>query len=88
MIALVRLVVFGFLFLSVVYLGISIYSRSVRRGKLKLQWDEEKREGDRSAFIREGMEAYERSLRHKLILLVYIIPVIVIGTIIYITNYT
>ena len=88
MIALVRLVVFGFLFLSVVYLGISIYSRSVRRGKLKLQWDEEKREGDRSAFIREGMEANECSLRHKLILLVYIIPVIVIGTIIYITNYT
>jgi len=33
------------------------------------------------------MRDYERSLRHKLILLVYIVPVMAIGTIIYVTNY-
>jgi hypothetical protein len=32
---LVRLVVFGFLVLSVVYLSIAFYSRSVRREKLE-----------------------------------------------------
>ena len=87
MMGLVRLLVFGFLFLSVIYLAISVYSRSVRRGKLKAQWDEEGRDGDREAFVRAGMRDYERSLRHKLILLVYIVPVMAIGTIIDVTNY-
>ena len=34
----VRLLVFGFLALSVVYLSISVYSRSVRREKLEDAW--------------------------------------------------
>ena len=42
MIALLRLIVFGFLFLSVIYLSLSWYSRSIRREKLEDSWAEER----------------------------------------------
>lgn len=86
MIGFLRLVVFGFLALSVIYLALSFYSRSVRRGKLAREWDEEGMEGDRDAFIAQGMRDYDRSLRPKLLLGVYVIPVVLIGTIIYVIN--
>ncbi|MDE9451220.1 hypothetical protein J3R80_12165 [Aliiroseovarius sp. Z3] len=76
---LVRLVIFGFIGLSIVYVLVSLYSRSVRLEKLEDQWAEEHPDGDetdREAWLREGMEDYKRSFRPKLILLVYVIPAI------------
>jgi len=88
--AFVRLVVFGFLILTVLYLCISLYSRSVRREKLEKQWDanppEDATPDTRAAFVADGMKAYEAGLRKKLILLVYIIPPVVVGAIIYFIN--
>jgi len=59
MIGAIRLIVFGFLALSVVYLAVSFYSRSVRREKLENWWAEEN-PGDadspeRDAYIEQGM---------------------------------
>ena len=88
MLGFLRLVVFGFIALSVIYLWLSWQSRRHERRRLRALWDEEGRSGDEDAFVAAGMRDYERSLRHRLIVLVYVIPVIVIGTIIYITNYT
>ncbi len=86
----VRLVVFGFLILSVLYLCITLYSRSIRREKLEDEWDANPPEGAtpdmRAIFVKEGMTKYESGLRKKLILLVYVIPPIVVGTIIYFIN--
>lgn len=82
----VRLVVFGFIFLSVVYLLVSIYSRSIRREKLEDEWDEEIKQGDRDAFIAEGMKDYEGSLRKKLILLIFIVPICVVAALFMIVN--
>ncbi|TCO71998.1 hypothetical protein [Rhodovulum euryhalinum] len=87
MIALLRFMLLAFVVLTVVYVCVSLYSRAVRRGKLEREWDEEIRVGDRKAYVREGLEAYDQSLRRRLIAGVYIIPMIVIGTIIYIVNY-
>ena len=86
-----RLAVFGFIALSVVYLLVSIYSRSVRREKLEKAWDTDPaREGaapaDRAAFIAAGMRDYESGLRKKLIMLIYVIPMIVMAVIIYLVN--
>lgn len=86
MFGLARLLVVGFIALTVIYVSVSIYSRSVRRGKLELEWDDEGMEGDKDAWVREGLEDYDRSLRRKLILLVYVIPVVIVGTIIYVVN--
>lgn len=87
MFAFLRFFVLGFLILTVVYIVLSIYSRARRRGLLGREWDEQIGHGDRAAYVREGLEEYDKSLRRKLILGVYIVPILVIGTIIYITNY-
>lgn len=84
----IRLFIFAFIVLTVIYVSISLYSRALRREKLERQWDEEAgQQGDREAFVREGLELYDKSLRRRLILAVYIIPVAIVGTIIYLVNY-
>ena len=83
-----RLVVFGFLALTVVYVCVSLYSRSVRLEKLEKQWDADP-QGDaaaRRAFLDRGMAEYRSSLRRQLILLVYVVPAVVIGVIMYMIN--
>jgi len=87
MIGLVYLVVFGLLGLSLVYLLVSVYSRSVRREKLEKRFDAGDGEGDRDAYIEAGMKAYQHGLRRRLIWLVYIIPIMVVGVTIYLVNY-
>ena len=49
MIALIRLALFGFIGLSVIYFLVSVYSRSVRREKLERRWDEYPPEGQGNA---------------------------------------
>jgi len=87
---LIRLVVFGFIFLSIVYLAISFYSRSVRREKLEKRWDANPPEGAddaaRQEYIDNGMAEYESSFRKKLILLVYVVPTIAVAIIMYAIN--
>ncbi len=86
----IRLVVFGFIGLSIIYLSISIYSRSVRKERLEDRFDAENPDGGapgaRDVFVAEGMKAYNNSLRPKLIGLVYVVPTVVIGAIVYMIN--
>ena len=87
----VQLLVFGFIGLSLVYLLVSVYSRSVRREKLEKGFDtdpanEGAPEAARMAYIEEGMAQYEKGLRKKLIWLVFVIPMIVIAVTIYFIN--
>lgn len=87
MIAFLRIAVIGFVVLTVFYVLIGIYVRSLRRERLEEMWEEEGRPGDRADYVTRGMAAYNASLRPRLLLFVYIIPTIVVGTIIYVTNY-
>lgn len=87
MIAFARLMIFGFIFLTIVYICLVFYSRSVRKGKLETEFDTEIKEGDREAFIREGLTEYEGSLRRKLILGVYVVPMALIALILYLNNF-
>lgn len=91
MIAFARLMIFAFVGLSIIYIVVSIYSRSVRREKLEKRWDADVHEGagetERTAFIEDGMRAYERGLKKRLIWLVYIIPMITFAVIIYLVNW-
>jgi len=88
--AFVKLVVFGYLFLGVVYVTLVLYSRSIRRERLENEWTQHEppdaTDEDRRAFISDGLEQYSNSLRKRLILLVFIIPPIIVGTIIYLIN--
>ena len=91
MVALLRLVIVGFVALTIVYICLSLYSRSERRRKLRAQWNEGslagKPPGEYDAFMERGMAEYETSLRRKLIWGVYVIPCILILVTLYLTNY-
>lgn len=83
----IRLAVVGFVLLTVIYLLISVYSKSVRREKLEKRFDAGGVEGDRDAYIEAGMVKYRQGLRRRLILLVYVVPVISTVATIYFVNY-
>lgn len=87
----VYLVLIAFVAMTVVYLLLSVYAKSVRRERLENAWAEDHPDGGdpaaRATFIEAGMAAYKSSLRPKLILLVYVIPVIFVGVVHYLTSY-
>jgi len=75
--------------LSVVYAIVSLYSRSVRKERLENEWDENPPSSDpaaREAFIDAGLAAYRTSFRRRLILLVYVLPVLLILFLLWVTN--
>ncbi|MGY3438289.1 MULTISPECIES: hypothetical protein [unclassified Marinovum] len=90
MLAFIKLSFIGFVVLTVVYICLSLYSRAVRRDKLEAEWDSEAMQGDddaKEAFVQTGLTDYDGSLRRKLILGVYIVPVTLIIAIVYFTNF-
>lgn len=87
MIAILRLVFFGFIGLTVVYWLVAVYSRSVRRERLEKEFDAGDVEGVRDDYIKAGLDQYEHGLRRKLIVLVYIIPAAVVAVTVYYVDF-
>ncbi|MFD0860028.1 hypothetical protein [Roseovarius aquimarinus] len=87
MAALLKLILFGGIILTVIYIILSIYSRQVRRGKLEAEWLVQGKPGDRDAFVEAGLKEYDGSLRRKLIFGVYVVPVTVVAIVVYLTNF-
>lgn len=87
MIAIIRLAIFGFVAMTVMYVTISLYSRSVRREWLEKTFDAGGIDGSRDAYIEDGMQAYQHGLRRRLIWLVYVIPTVAVAAIVYVVNY-
>ena len=88
MIALLRLLVMGFVVLTVIYVCLSFYSRAVRRGKLQDKWEAGPQMVDRETLVRRGLERYAGSIRKKLIWGVYVVPLVLVAVIIYLTNHS
>ncbi|WP_373354581.1 hypothetical protein [Pseudoroseicyclus sp. CXY001] len=87
--AFIKLAIVGFLVLTVIFLSVSAYSRSVRRERLEKRWAEENPGADlaeRDAYVEAGMEKYFSGFRRRLIVLVYVVPVVVVGLIVWLTN--
>ena len=85
--AILRPLLIGFAVLTVIYVVLSLYSRSLRKQKLEREWDEEVRSGDRDAYVERGLEDYRHSLRRRLLLLVYVVPLLLIAVILYVVNF-
>ena len=83
-----RLLVFGFIALTVIYVCVSLYSRAVRKERLERKWQEGRKRLDRDTFVKRGLQRYDGSIRRKLILGVYVVPLVVVATIIYLTNFS
>ena len=73
--------------LTVVYVIVGIYSRSIRREKLEDRWEAEGLEGDRDAWIAAGLKAYDKGLKKKLLWLIYIIPMVAFAAIVFFVNW-
>jgi hypothetical protein len=54
---------------------------------MERDWEAAGRPGNRDAYIEEGMAQYQRSLRRRLLWLVFILPVTVVAAIIWFTNF-
>lgn len=72
--------------LSVVFVSLWFFARAVKREKLEAAWEKNQGPGRRESFVKAEMMAYEPSLKRKLIWGVYVIPSILLGTFIYVTN--
>ncbi|WP_417264161.1 hypothetical protein [Celeribacter sp.] len=86
MLGFLRFLIIGFVVMTLFYGLLTIYVRSLTRERLEDDWEKEGSIGERDAYVEEGIKAYERSFRPKLLLLVYILPLIVFGAIFYVTN--
>lgn len=87
MIAFVRLMVMGFVALTIIYVCLSFYSRAVRKSKLRKKWHDGPQLVDRDTFVQRGLERYDGSIRRKLIWGVYVVPMVAVVVIIYLTNF-
>jgi len=83
MIGLLKLIGFGFLVLTVFYLIVRAYALSVVRESLERSYDQD---GDRDTYAANGLSQYQRSLRFKLLWLVYILPMALIILTAYLVN--
>jgi hypothetical protein len=82
-----RLFAMALIAMTVVYFVVGLYSRSVRREKLEKRWVAEDMQGDRDLWIEEGMKAYDKGLKKRLLWLIYIIPIAAFWIIIYFVNW-
>ena len=72
---------------TIVYISLSLYSRSLRKDKLNKQWRADMMVGDRELWVRQELKKYDQSLRRRLILLVYVVPFAFVGLMVYLQNY-
>jgi hypothetical protein len=92
MMAFFRLGLLYLVFATVMYFLLTIYFRSLRREALEKEWDgDPAREGgtaaERDAFVEAGVAEWKHSFRRRLIWLVYVIPVLIIGVVMYYVNW-
>lgn len=92
MIIWVRNIIFIVFILSAIYVLLSTSGRLRQRKRLNTQYKaqslETKNKANKDEFITQGMVKYDRSMRPKLFLFVFIIPIIVIGTLIYLAQHS
>lgn len=85
----IRLVIIGAIGLTIIYLSVAWYCRSVRRERLEKEWDTENPGGSidvRRKTVEEGVEDFRNSLGYRALLLIYIIPPVLVAVAWYATN--
>lgn len=92
MVALFRLMLLVVLLETAFYLLLWIYIRSLRREALEEEWakrhpDQAGNHDARAEFVRKAMNGFEKTLRARLLWLVFIIPTAAIMGIIYWVNW-
>ncbi len=84
---LIRLYAIGFMILTIIYIFLSLRGRWQCRNRLEAEFDTGGIEGSRDDYVADGLKEFEGSLRRKLVLLVYVLPMLAVLTLIYVTNF-
>ncbi len=91
MFGLLRLAVVGLVVLSVVFVALRLYLRSLRRESLENEWDaarpDEPDSRAREEFIHRGMAEYDARLKRRLIWSVYVAPAVLVVVVLLVTNF-
>lgn len=87
MFAFLRLFLVGFLGLTLVYGAVVLAERYRIRRRLRDDWVRRDRPGRAEVFVRRGMRLYAQSMGRKLLLAVYVVPVVTVLVIIYVVNF-
>jgi phosphatidylglycerophosphatase A len=82
-----RILVLFLLVLTALYVCLLMYFRTAHRERLIARWASELRVGDRNAFINDEMTGYMKSLKLWLAVVIYIVPIGVGATLIYVQNF-
>jgi len=88
MIIWVRNIVIILVLLTAVYIALSTVSRIRQRQKLKLNYKDKDITEPQDEYMTKGMAKYERSLKPKLFVLVYIFPLAVLLLLGYLAQYS
>ena len=86
--AILKNMAIGYVFLTVVFFILSWYMRSLRRESLENKFDEAEMEGDRAAYVKKGIEDYNNSFLRKSLIVVFFLPPIIYGVILYLINFS
>lgn len=92
MAAFIRLILFLLIIEAVFYLLLRVYIRSLRRERLEETWDTRHpvmpgNTPARREFVRRSMTGFDRTMRSRLLLLVFVLPNLAIMGIIYWVNW-
>ena len=92
MIIWIRNIVVIFVLLSIAYVVLSIKVRSTQRAKLDAEYTAHEKPKNiavsKDEYIAKGMQKYGKSYRPKLIFGVYLVPIAIMGVLIYLAQYS
>lgn len=83
----IRLAIVLFIALSLLYVLVALYARSRAKERLEKRWAAKPHAGNRRDFIRAGLKLYDKSMRKRLLLAIYIVPPLGIAVMIWLTNF-
>ena len=86
MIPWIRFFIISLFVLTIIYVVLSSLSRMRHRNKLKVDYKATNSETAQEQFIATGMQKYERSLKPKLFVGVYLFPLAVISLLVYLAQ--
>ncbi|MEM9551362.1 MAG: hypothetical protein AAGA05_09315 [Pseudomonadota bacterium] len=85
--AFLRLVILLLIVLTVIYVALTMYFRARRREQVEEDWVMNGRTGDLDSRLAEGWDDFRRVLRRRLVVGVYVVPLIGFAVLVYLTNY-
>lgn len=87
MIAFLRMLIPLLIVLGVIYAIASLRARARAKDRLEDDWDSSGGIGDQDDFVDQGLDAYENSFRRKILLAIFVVPLLLIALMVYLTNY-